>query len=296
MAKRIHRKWNPNLTAWLLLAPALLFLITFTIFPIVRSLYLSLTKYTVTMPEPQFNRGENYSGLAQDELFWKTMGNTLKLTLMTVIPSMAVGLLMALAVNGKFRGVGFLRTSFFYPVVLPMIVIASVWNYIFMARQGLLDSLLQSVGLPAMDVLSGTKVALPALAVLYVWREAGYLMIFYLSGLQNIDDQMYDAARIDGASNWVLLKRIALPLLMPTVLFVSTIALTDSVTQVDPILMMTNGGPDNSTATLMFMIYKNGFVYFNQGIASTLTVILLLVMLFIAMLQFVKMDKKIYYN
>lgn len=295
--ERLHAEWNPNLTAWLLLTPALICLLTFTVFPILRSLYLSMTKYTMITPEPVWIGLKNYINLFTDSDFWNIMLNTLKLALMTLIPSMVIGLLFALLCNRKGRrSVGFLRTAFFYPVVLPMIVIASIFGYIYMARQGLLDSTLISFGGKALDVLSSSKTALPAIAVLYVWREAGYLMIFYLSGLQNINEDLYEAARLDGASPFMMLRKITLPMLGPTLLFVSTIAISDCVTQVDPILMMTNGGPNESTATLMFQIYKNGFVYFDQGIASAETVILLVIMLAIAMIQFIKTDDKIHYN
>lgn len=294
--ERLHAEWNPNVTAWLLLAPALICLLTFTVFPILRSLYLSLTKYTMITPEPIWIGLKNYITLFTDASFWRIMLNTLKLALMTLIPSMIIGLMFAILCNRKKKEVGFLRTAFFYPVVLPMIVIASIFGYIYMARQGLLDSTITALGGNALDVLSSSKTALPSLAVLYVWREAGYLMIFYLSGLQNINEDLYEAARLDGASPFTMFRKITLPMLGPTLLFVSTIAISDCVTQVDPILMMTNGGPNESTATLMFQIYKNGFVYFDQGIASAETVILLVIMLVIAMVQFVKTDNKIYYS
>lgn len=292
----LHSEWNPNVTAWLLLTPAMISLLAFTVFPIFRSLYLGMTKYNMTTRTPKWIGLKNYINLFTDSSFWNVMGNTLELAAMVLIPSMILGLLFALMCNQKRRYTGLLRTAFFYPVVLPMIVIASIFSYIYMARQGLLDSTVASLGGKALDVLSSSKTAMPALAVLYIWREAGYLMVFYLAGLQGINEDLYEAARLDGASKFTLLRKITLPMLAPTLLFVSTIAITDSVTQVDPILMMTNGGPNESTATLMFQIYKNGFVYFDQGVASAETMILLVVMLAIAMIQFVKTDDKIYYN
>lgn len=292
----LHSEWNPNVTAWLLLTPAMISLLAFTVFPIFRSLYLGMTKYNMTTRTPKWIGLKNYINLFTDSSFWNVMGNTLELAAMVLIPSMILGLLFALMCNQKRRYTGLLRTAFFYPVVLPMIVIASIFSYIYMARQGLLDSTVVSLGGKALDVLSSSKTAMPALAVLYIWREAGYLMVFYLAGLQGINEDLYEAARLDGASKFTLLRKITLPMLAPTLLFVSTIAITDSVTQVDPILMMTNGGPNESTATLMFQIYKNGFVYFDQGMASAETMILLVVMLAIAMIQFVKTDDKIYYN
>ncbi len=294
--QRLHSEWNPNVTAWLLLTPAMISLLAFTVFPIFRSVYLSLTKYNMMTQTPKWIGLKNYIDLFTDSAFWNIMLNTLELAAMVLIPSMILGLLFALMCNRQTRYTGLLRTAFFYPVVLPMIVIASIFSYIYMARQGLLDSTVMSLGGKALDVLSSSKTAMPSLAALYIWREAGYLMVFYLAGLQGINEDLYEAARLDGASSFTLLRKITIPMLAPTLLFISTIAITDSVTQVDPILMMTNGGPNESTATLMFQIYKNGFVYFDQGVASAQTVVLLVIMLAIAMIQFVKTDDKIYYS
>lgn len=296
LRQRLHSEWNPNVTAWLLLTPAMISLLAFTVFPIFRSVYLSLTKYNMMTQTPQWIGLKNYIDLFTDSAFWNIMLNTLELAAMVLIPSMILGLLFALMCNRQTRYTGLLRTAFFYPVVLPMIVIASIFSYIYMARQGLLDSTVMSLGGKALDVLSSSKTAMPSLAALYIWREAGYLMVFYLAGLQGINEDLYEAARLDGASSFTLLRKITIPMLAPTLLFISTIAITDSVTQVDPILMMTNGGPNESTATLMFQIYKNGFVYFDQGVASAQTVVLLVIMLAIAMIQFVKTDDKIYYS
>ena len=293
----IHiRKWNSTLSAWLLLLPSLIFLIGFTVFPILRTLYLGMMKYNLAVRTPRWIGFGNYLELFGSKTFWKVIANTLKLTIFTLLPSMTLGLCFALLCNRRSRGFGFMRTAFFYPVVLPMIVISAIFSYIYMARQGLLDSTLVFFGGRAMDVLSSSKTALPSLAFLYIWREAGYLMIFFLAGLQNIDLELYEAARMDGAPRFTVLRKITLPLLAPTTLFVSTIAVTNSIKQVDPILFLTNGGPTESTSTLMFQIYKNGFVYFDQGMASALTTILLVVVLTFSMLQFVKTDEKIHYN
>ena len=203
---------------------------------------------------------------------------------------------LAVIVNKKIRGVGFLRTAYFYPAVMPMIAIASIWMFIYMAQYGMLDQLLASVGLKSLNVLSSKKTVLPALSVMYIWKEAGYLMIFFLSGLQNISTEIYEAAKIDGARPWTIFRKITLPLLAPTMLFVSTIALTNSLKLVDHIVIMTEGAPNNASTLLLYYIYQQGFIYFDQGKASSLTVIMLVIMLTVSMLQFIKTDTKIYYN
>ena len=282
--------------AWVLLAPSLVFLLTFTIFPIFRSVYLSFTEYYLGMREPVFIGFKNYIGFAKSSLFWKIMGNTFAFALLTVIPSMVMGICLALFVNTKIKGVGFFRTAYFYPVVMPMIAIASIWMFIYMARTGMLDQFIFKLGFHPLDVLSNRNTVLPAMSVMYIWKEAGYLMIFFLSGLQNISTEMYEAATIDGARPWTVFRKITLPLLGPTLLFVSTIAITNSIKLVDHIVIMTEGAPNNASTMLLYYIYQQGFAFFDQANASALTVIMLIIILFIAMFQFVKTDRKIYYN
>jgi sn-glycerol 3-phosphate transport system permease protein len=153
---------------------------------------------------------KNYTGFAKSAIFLKVMGNTLYFSLLTVIPSMVIGLGLALIVNVKMKGVGFFRTAWFYPVVMPMIAIASIWMFIYMARTGMLDQFLFRIGLKPLDVLSNKGTVLPAMSVMYVWKEAGYLMIFFLSGLQNISLDLYEAAAIDGARPFTVFRRITL--------------------------------------------------------------------------------------
>lgn len=293
---RLSKDLKMNITAWLLLLPSLLFLAGFTVWPIFRSLYLSFTNFELGMKAPEFIGVDNYVKLAGDGLFWKVIGNSFAFALMTVLPSMFLGLMAAMILNKSFRGIGFLRTAFFYPVVMPMIAIANIWNFIYMPQSGMLDQILSFFNLGGQQLLSSEKTVLPALALMYIWKETGYLMIFYLSGLQNISSEIYEAAKIDGASPLVVFRKITLPLLMPTTLFVSTIALTNSFKLVDHIVVMTEGAPSNASTLLLYYIYQNAFTFFDQGIAATLTVIMLVVMLGFAMFQFFGTDSKIHYN
>ena len=291
-----QREIRNNATAWALMAPALIFMLAFTVFPIFRSLYLSLSKYKLGMDGAEFIGLENYVKLAGSKLFWKVMKNTIVFALMTVIPSMAVGLGLAVLVNRKGKRVGFIRTAYFYPVVMPMIAIASVWMFIYMAKNGLFDQLLIAMGLKPMNVLSSKNTVLPAMAVMYVWKEAGYLMVFFLSGIQSISDEVMEAARIDGAGNWTVFRRITIPLLAPTFLFVSTIAFTNCFKLVDHVVIMTEGAPNNASTLLLYYIYQQGFTNFNYGVSSALTVIMLGLLLVVSLPRFISQDKKIHYN
>lgn len=291
-----QRDLRNNLIAWLLVAPSLIFMLIFTVYPVFRSVYLSLTKYRLGMQAPEFIGLENYINLAGSSLFWKVMGNTLYFALITIIPSMVVGLFLATIVNRKSRLTGFVRTAYFYPVVMPMITIASIWMFIYMAKNGLFDQMLVSLGLEPMNVLSSKATVLPAMAFMYVWKEAGYLMVFFLSGIQSISDEVNEAARIDGADSWTIFRKITLPLLAPTFLFVSTIALTNSFKLVDHVVIMTEGAPNNASTLLLYYIYQQGFTNFNYGVSSALTTVMLVLLMVVALPRFLSQDKKIHYN
>lgn len=286
-----------NIKAWLLLTPTLTFLLLFTVYPIIRSGFLSLHAYELGMREPEFIGVENYVRFATSELFWKVMRNTLYFSILTVVPAFFLGLAFALLVNKqRAKGIGFFRTSFFYPVMMPMIAIASIWMFMYMQESGMVDQLVLKLGGKPLAVLSNKETVLPALAVMYVWREAGYLMIFFLSGLQTLDRELYEAALLDGSSVLNTFRRITLPLLAPTTLFVTITAMTDSLKLVDHIVIMTEGAPNNASTLLLYYIYQQGFIFFDQAKASTLTVIMLVIMLLVSMGQFLNHDKKIYYN
>ena len=276
--------------------PSLIFMAAFTVWPVFRSIWLSLTKYKLGMSAPEFIGLKNYISLAGSSLFWKVMGNTLFFALITIVPSMVVGLFLATLVNRKSRLIGFVRTSYFYPVVMPMIAIASIWMFIYMAKNGLLDQMLISMGLQPMNILSSKKTVLPAMAFMYVWKEAGYLMVFFLSGIQSISTDVNEAARIDGANSWTIFRKITLPLLAPTFLFVSTIALTNSFKLVDHVVIMTEGAPNNASTLLLYYIYRQGFTNFNYGVSSALTTVMLLLLMVVALPRFLSQDKKIQYN
>jgi len=249
------------------------------------------------MRKPEFIGMENYIRFATSELFWKVMRNTLYFSFLTVVPAFFIGLGLALLVNTKrAKGIGFYRTSFFYPVMMPMIAIASIWMFMYMQESGMVDQLVLRLGGNPLGVLSDKKTVLPSLGLMYVWREAGYLMIFFLSGLQTLDKELYEAALIDGSSPVHTFRKITLPLLAPTTLFVTITALTDSLKLVDHIVIMTEGAPNNASTLLLYYIYQQGFIFFDQAKASTLTVFMLLIMLVVSMSQFLNSDKKIYYN
>ncbi len=290
------RKLLNDLSAWALVSPALIIMLIFTIYPVFRSAYLSLTNFKMGMKAPEWIGVDNYLRLFSSALFWKIMGNTLFFALLTVIPSMVFGLCLAILVNRRTKAQGFLRTAFFTPVILPMIAVASIWMFIYMARNGLLDQLIISLGGKPLNILSNKNTVLPAMSVMYIWKEAGYVMIFFLSGIQSISTEVLEAAKIDGANSWASFRRIIFPLLAPTFLFVSTISLTNGFKLVDHVMIMTEGAPNNASTLLLYYIYQQGFTNFNYGLSSALTVIMLLLLLVVSLPRFLRQDQRIHYN
>nr|MBX2883657.1 sugar ABC transporter permease [Granulosicoccus sp.] len=249
----IHRReW---VYAWLFLGPALLFLFTFTHYPAVKTVFSSFFSTPRGRRPAEFVGLENYQTLIQDEVFWKVLMNNLWFALGTIPVSIALALLMALWVNSHLKGRTLSRVAFFAPTVLPLIAVANIWLFFYTPGFGLIDQFRSGLfGLPAMNLLGDPNTVLFAVIVVAIWKEAGFFMIFYLAALQSIPPVLKEAADIEGASSFYFLRRVLLPLLMPTTLFVSINAVINSFRLVDHIIVMTDGGPDNASSLLLFYI------------------------------------------
>ncbi len=285
-----------NLQAWLLLLPSLIFLFLFTFYPVMQTIYLSFFRADLGTPDPFFVGLENYRQLKEDDVFWKVMKNTVWFLVTTVPISMLLALVMALALNKAIRGTSWLRTMFFYPTVIPMIAVANIWLFIYTPDYGVLSHVLGWLGISDINWLGTQETVLTAMIIVAIWKEAGFLMVFYLAGLQTISKDLYESASIDGASWWYSFRNITLPLLMPTTLFVTIIALTNLIKLVDHIVIMTKGGPDNASNLLLYYIYETAFTFWNEGMAATLTVVMLSILVVIAVIQIFFVDKKIHYS
>jgi len=284
-----------TLTAYLLLLPSLVFLSLFTLYPIVRTVYNSLFHMKLGMA-PRFAGLDNYRTMWNDPVFWKVMRNTFIFAIGTIPVCIALALIMAVFVNQSVWGKGFLRTIYFYPTVIPAIAAASIWLFIYTPKYGLLSLFASKLNLPSYNWLGDPNIVLWATMVMVVWKEAGYYMIFYLAGLQNIPKELYEAAEVDGAKPTYVFFRITFPLLMPTTLFILILSTTHGFRFVDHLPIMTKGGPDNASNLLLYYIYETAFTAWNNGMAATLSVVLIAILLFFACFQFFGLDKKIHYG
>lgn len=296
MSLNNSRALKNNAFAWLLLLPSLLFLGLFTFYPMVKTLLLSFYRKDITNFTPDFIGWENYATMFRDAIFWKVMFNNIWFALGTVPTSIALALAMAVFADRVAKAKYWVRTSFFSPTILPMIAVANVWLFIYTPEYGLLSRLLNYVGKGGLNWLGDPDLVMWAMIIMIIWKEAGYFMIFYLAGLQNVPKDLYEAADMDGVSGWTVFRKITFPLLMPTTLFVMIVALTNSFKWVDHLWSMTKGGPDNASNLLLFYIYEHAFNFWDQGMAAALTVFMIILMLFLAALQFFGLDRKIHYN
>jgi sn-glycerol 3-phosphate transport system permease protein len=281
---------------WLLLLPAAVLLVAFTHYPTVSTMIDS------SYSTPRGNRGavfvglDNYQTMLADPVFWRALENNVIYAASVIPLTIALALAMAILINGKISGRAFLRMSFFTPTVLPMIAVANIWLFFYSPGYGLLDQILGVFGFTAHNWLGNEHTALACLIAVAVWKDAGFFMIFYLAALQQISPQLAEAAAIEGADRWYFFRRVTFPLLMPTTLFVLVNAIINSFRLVDHIVVMTQGGPDNTTALLLFYIYEVGFKFWDTAYAATLTVVLLILLAVTALGQFLFFDRRIHYQ
>lgn len=285
-----------QITGWLLLLPALVLLVMFTHWPAVATAWHSFFSTPKGSRPAVFVGLENYQLMLEDDVFWQALWNNFWFALGTIPTSIAIAIAMALWVNGRIAGRGFLRMAYFTPTVLPMIAVANIWLFFYTPQYGLLEQITGALGFPSHNWLGDRHTVLGATIVVAIWKEAGFFMIFYLAALQQISPTLGEAAALEGASRWQYFRRVLFPLLMPTTLFVLINALINSVRMVDHIFVMTRGGPDNASALLLYYIYQVGFSFWDSAYAAALTVVVLTILGVTAFVKFRFLDRRTHYQ
>ncbi|WP_158747116.1 carbohydrate ABC transporter permease [Acidisphaera sp. L21] len=282
--------------AWLLLTPALALLVAFTHWPAVATLWDSLSSTPRGARPAHWVGLANFAALMDDPVFFQALWNNFIYAIATIPVSVVLALAMALAVNRAIPGRAALRMAFFLPTMLPMIAIANIWLFFYTPDYGLLDQVLGALGFGRHNWLGDPALALPSLIAVAVWKEAGFFMIFYLAALQSLPPVLREAGALEGASDWYYLRRVTLPLLMPTTLFVLVNAVVNAFRLVDHVVVMTHGGPDNATNLLLYYIYETGFRFMDTATAAALTVVLLVILGALAGFQFGVLGRRVYYR
>ena len=264
---------------WLLLAPSLLLLAAFTYVPILRVAWDSLHDTPHATGKTAFVGLGNYAALFGDKAFGQSVVNNLIYAVGTVPLSMALALLFALALQRSTRFNSVVRALLLFPSMVPLVAAAALFFFIFLPGVGLLDYYLAKIGVRGANWLGDPDIALWSLIGITVWKNAGYYMLFYLAGLQTLPGEVLEAATIDGCNGWQRLRYVIVPLLAPTTAFVLVIALINVLTQVDHVIVLTKGGPSNSTKLVLYYIYEQAhenFAYGKAAAASLLSVSFLL--------------------
>lgn len=281
---------NQSCAAWLFILPALLGTIIFIIIPVFCSFGLSFMKWDLLNPM-EFVGFKNYTDIFSDAVFFKILLNTIVFAISTSVFGVIIPLILAAVINSKVRGSEFYKTAYFLPFITPMIVIGIVWEWIFDPNIGLLNHILHL----HINWLYDVVFAMPALIFVSVWKLIGYNMIIFLSAFGGIPQNIYEAAKIDGANPIQTFFNVTVPMLSPTIFFVIIITAISSFQVFDLIYLMTQGGPFDSTNVLVYSIYQNAFEYFNVGRASAIAYVLFFIILVLTLIQW-SLRKKLVYN
>ncbi len=281
---------NRSRAAWAFVAPSLLAIGVFFAVPVFAALLLSLTDFDIyalaDLRNLRFVGLDNYVNLFGNPLFWGAMKNTGLFALIGVPASIAASLAAALLLNARIiRWRPIWRVAFFAPFVTTLVATAVLWNYLLHTRYGLINWALTGIGLPAVDWLGSPATSIPAILIFVVWKSFGYNMLIFLAVLQTVPDELHEAARIDGAGAWTRFRHVTLPAIAPTLLLVSIISVAGFFQLFAEPYVMTQGGPAQSTVTVLYFMYEEGFKWWNLGSASAVAFILFLCILAVTLVQ-----------
>lgn len=288
MLKSICKNKRFDLWGLFFVLPAFIGTFIFIILPICASFLLSFTEWDL-LNDISFIGIENYKSIFTEKIFSQILINTLIYALSTTCFAVIIPLLIADIINQKIRGAEWFKTIYFLPFITPAIVISIVWSWIFDPNVGLINTLFKL----HLTWLFDTRLAMPVLIFVSVWKLMGYNVVLFLTGYSTIDKSINEAAKTDGANSWQIFKNITIPLLKPTIYFVTLITAISSFQVFDLIYVMTNGGPADSTNVIVYSIYKYAFEYFDIGKACALAYILFAIIFILALLQKTIKTKKV---
>jgi len=291
----LKNKIKDNVVSFALIFPSSLFLILFIFSPIVYSIILSTQRYRLGFKTRKFIGLKNYATLFNSPEFWDSLRITAIYTIFVVVISILLGLLLSVLISQRKKTGMMWQITFFLPVAATMAAMAIVWRFILDDNFGFLNNLLRAFGGTGMDWLRNTDTALGATILINIWANAGYAMVFFIAGLLNIPDELYQAAALDGSNRLQNFRYISWPLLSPSTLFITVIMTVRALTSFDTIKVMTNGGPNKSTQILSLLLYQEAFQFFNIGYASSIAVVYFVLVLMLALAQ-MKFDKRVYYQ
>jgi len=291
----MNLRLNWKLCTILLILPCS-FLIAFTHYPAVQALLNSFWNNASSRRPSKFIGLKNYEALIQDDKLIQVLLNSAFYAIGTIPIAIILAIVMALLVNSRLPATALMRLSFFMPTMLPMVAVANIWLFFYAPGIGLTSQILFIFGIPPINFLGDTDISLISMMIVAIWKEAGLFMIFYLAALQSVPQHLKDAAKLEGAGSIRIIFDIILPLLKPTTIFVAVNALINAFRMIDHIIVMTRGGPNNSSALLLYYIFDVTFGHRDFAYGATLTVLMVLILGVMATVQFWFLDRKAHYQ
>ena len=291
-----RRRWRRHLEGWAFIGPVIFGILAFQFVPILVSIYASLTNWDGMNP-PEFTGVDNYQRLViEDGFFRETLQNTIYFTAGHIPLTIIVAMGLALLCNLNLPGISLFRTAYFIPAVSNVVAVSVVWFWIYQPQYGVVNSLLEQIGIEGPAWLSSTTWAMPAVILVSVWQGVGYPMVILLAGLQGVPHDLYEAARIDGASAWNQFWKITLPLLTPTLFFLFITQFITSFQVFGIIYVMTQGGPANETSVYIYYLYQTAFAFGQMGYASAMAWILFAIIAVVTFVQWKLQKRWVFYG
>ena len=293
--KSLFSKILTAMRPYLMVAPAMAVFGVFILYPIFYMIYLSFFDWNL-IGEMKYIGLENYTDMLGDKDFWQVLGNSVYYMVMVVVFQMVFSLLLAAYLNRNTRVNRILQSIAFTPYITSMVSVAFIWMWLMDSDYGLLNYLLSLIGIDPIGWLSDPKVAMNSLVLVSTWKGLGYNTIIIISAMQSVPGYLYEAAALDKTPKWKAFWKITLPMISPTLFFLALMNIIAALKVFETVNIMTQGGPMNSTNTLVYNIYQYGFDYFKIGYASALGVALMVVIGFFTLIYFRVLSKRVYYN
>ncbi len=285
-----------NLAGFLFILPAIIPLMVFWILPVVFSGALSFTDWDMMSEKIRFMGLKNYTSLLRDPNFGRVLKNTLVFAVGSTVPTIFLGMMTALVMNGARKGTGIYRTIIFAPYITPMVAISVVWSWIFEPRVGILNFIMRLAGLPESQWLQSSRSAMVSVLIVTVWKSLGWTMIFYMEAIRKVPQNLLESAAIDGAGGFLRFVKITLPMISPTTFFLVIMSTISSLQAYDQIQVLTQGGPAGATRTLLYYYYQEAFQNFNTGKASAVAVILVIITVILSLVETRISKKTVFYH
>jgi len=293
--QKLRKNLGKYFWGYFFVLPSLLIILLFKLVPLIMGFGISFTNWSL-LASPEFVQFANYTKLFTDPTTGKVFGNTFYYSFLSVPLNILLSLGLALALNQKIKGLAFFRTAYYIPVVAASVAVSAIWVWL-LSDFGIFNTFLTSLGFKSLNLLQNTKTALTAIALVDVWKNLGFNVIIFLAALQDVPDELREAAKVDGANSWGIFKNITLPLITPAIFFTAVMGVIGSLQTFDLVYNMSmkhEGGPARATSTVGFYIWQNAFKYSKMGYAAAISFALMVILMVLTLIQWRMRRKWVY--